>query len=132
MFRIIVSYSDQKPLPLTPRPARAPVKIQNNFLPNHPVEMKMKDKLTPPKGDIIIGKQIPKFQQVLGSTSKKVDPPVQFKKPVRNGPKLVRVKVPNPKFESTKIDFKKLSAMSELENDIGEVIDGKKTLQMLK
>ena len=87
----------------------------------------MKDTLIPPTAEIIVGKQIPKFQQVLGSTtSNKGNPLVQFKKPVQNGPKLVRVKVPNPKFESQKIDFKKLSAMSELENDIGEVIDGKK------
>ena len=71
-----------------------------------------------------VGKQIPKFQQVLGATTNNVNPLVQFKKPAQNGPKLVRVKVPNPKFESQKVDFKKLSAMSELENDIGEVIDG--------
>jgi len=116
---------NENPLPLTPRPARAPVKIQNSFLPSQPVETKMKDTLIPPTAEIIVGKQIPKFQQVLGSTtSNKGNPLVQFKKPVQNGPKLVRVKVPNPKFESQKIDFKKLSAMSELENDIGEVIDG--------
>jgi len=115
---------NQKPQPLTPRPPRAPVKIQNSFLPNHPLRTKMKDTLSPPKGNLIIGKQIPKFQQLLGLTPKSVAPNVHFKKPVRSGPKLVRVKVPNPAFESEKIDYKKLSAMSELENDIGEVIDG--------
>ena len=81
----------------------------------------------PPKGDVIIGKQIPKFQQVLGSTFKNAVPVVHLKKTVRSGPKLVRVKVPNPAFKSEKINYQKLSAMSELENDIGEVIDGKES-----
>merc|ERR1712123_175207 len=93
---------NQKPQPLTPRPPRAPVMIQNSFLPNHPVGKKMKDTLSPPKGNLIVGKQIPKSQQLLGLTPKSVAPNVHFKKPVRSGPKLVRVKVPNPAFESEK------------------------------
>ena len=86
------------------------------------------DKLIPPKGNVVTGKQIPNFQQILGIKSKNVGPVVQLKKPAKSGPKLVRVKVPNPKFESEKISYQKLNAMAELEDDIGEVLDGKKTI----
>ena len=98
------------------------MKIQHSFLPNPPA--RMKDKLVPPKGNVVVGKPIPKFKQVLGTTTQNSVPRVHFKKPVRSGPKLVRVKVPNPTFESEKISHDKLRAMADLENDIGEVIDG--------
>ena len=83
----------------------------------------MTDQLIPPRGKV--GVKVPNFQQVLGTNTQYVRPVVHLKKPVKSGPKLVRVKVPNPKFESEKIDYKKLSAMAELENDIGAVLDGK-------